>query len=31
MRPLGIPIILDRALQRLVQMALDPVVEEMSD
>jgi RNA-directed DNA polymerase len=31
LRPLGIPIVLDRALQALVVMALDPVIEQESD
>lgn len=30
-RPLGIPIIIDRALQALIQLILDPLVEETSD
>jgi RNA-directed DNA polymerase len=31
LRPLGIPVILDRALQALVKSALDPIAEEVSD
>jgi RNA-directed DNA polymerase len=31
LRPLGLPIITDRALQTLVALVLDPVVEEISD
>lgn len=30
-RPLGIPVIMDRAMQNLVVLALDPIVEETSD
>jgi RNA-directed DNA polymerase len=30
-RPLGIPTMLDRALQTLIVLALDPIVEERSD
>lgn len=30
-RPLGIPVIMDRALQNLVLLALDPIIEEISD
>jgi len=31
LRPLGIPIMLDRALQSLIKMAIDPIVEQDSD
>jgi RNA-directed DNA polymerase len=31
LRPLGIPTIMDRALQNLVKLALDPIIEEISD
>jgi RNA-directed DNA polymerase len=31
LKPLGIPTMLDRALQTLIALALDPIVEEMSD
>lgn len=31
MRPLGIPTMIDRAIQKLYAMALDPVLEELSD
>jgi RNA-directed DNA polymerase len=30
-RPLGIPTMRDRALQNLIKLALDPIVEEDSD
>jgi RNA-directed DNA polymerase len=31
LRPLGIPTILDRTLQMLVLLSLDPIIEEVSD
>jgi RNA-directed DNA polymerase len=31
LRPLGIPTMLDRALQALIALSIDPIVEEISD